>query len=450
MIRARLRLGQVSQSLWARVILVMVVPALVGLFLAYLVFSHIAQAQERASTVASKTEKAQVVASVIEHSPTQVNLQAMQRLMGDDQLIIELGGRRLFTGPPNPELPALQIRVPMTNGSVRLVSDVDSTSLLSAKLTAVAVVLTLFLLASAGLGTGVLLRSVRGPLRRAIGAADRLSAGDLAARIGPAGTTEFHRLASTFDAMAQRLEDTDRRQREFLADLAHEIATPLNTLTGISVGILEGTIRTPRAREQAVELLETEMDRVRSLLADIRRVGLAELDTLSGIRDEPVDLAAVCQRARARFHTRATTSNVQLRLHARAIHVRSDQRLIETILDNLLSNAIRYTPWGGRITLSVRRRGEDAIIAVTDTGPGIPADHHARIFERFYRTDTARDRDHGGSGLGLAIAQRTALALRGRIELDSTEGHGSEFRLVLPADTNRPARTATEAMPTAT
>lgn len=445
-------MGAAFESLWARVVVVMVVPALVGLFVVYLVFSHITQAQERATTVASKTAKAQVIASVIEHSPTQADLHAMQRLMGDDQLIVDIGGRRVFTGPPNPERPALQITVPMANGSVRLVSDVDSTTLFSAKLTAVAMLLMLFVLASAGLGTGVLLRSVRDPVHRAIRAADRLSAGDLAARIGPTGTAEFRRLASTFDAMAGRLQDTDRRQREFLADLAHEIATPVNTLTGICVGVLDGTIRTPRAREQAVELLETELDRVRSLLGDIRRVGQADLDpnTLSGIRDEPVDVQAVCQRARARFRAHATTAAVHLNVPARPVTLRSDQRLIETVVDNLLSNAIRYTPPTGRITLSGRRRGDQVIIAVTDTGPGIPTEHHARIFERFYRTDTARDRDHGGSGLGLAIAQRTALALGGRIELDSTEGRGSEFRLVLPADTNHPAPTTTKVVPAAT
>ena len=422
----------------------MIVPALVGLLVVYLVFSHIAQAQERASTLTSKTAKAKVIASVIERSPDQANLHALQRLLGDDQLIVDLDGRRVFTGPPNSELPSLEIKVPMANGSVRLVSDVDSTTLFSAKLTAVAVLLMVFVLTSAGLGTGVLLRSVRGPVHRAIGVADRLSAGDLSARIGGAGTAEFRRLASTFDAMAGRLEDTDRRQREFLADLAHEIATPINTLAGISVGILEGTIRTGQAREQAMVLLDNELDRVRSLLADIRRVGMVELDTLSGIRDEPVDLRAVCQRARARFHAPAKAAGVQLSCQAQTITVRSDQRLIETVLDNLVSNGIRYTPRAGRVALSVQRRGDEIIIAVTDTGSGIPSAHQTRIFERFYRTDTARDRDHGGSGLGLAIAQRAALALGGRIELDSTEGHGSEFRLVLPIDRKRELHVTTD------
>ena len=429
------RVASVTESLWVRVGLVMVTPALFGLFAAYLVFSQVAQAQQRADTLSTKTAKAKAIAAAVEQTPDGVNLGAMQRLLGDDQLIVEVGGRRLFTGPANSERPTLQIRVPLPDGYVRLVSDVDSTTLFSAKLTAVAGVFMVLMLVSAGLGTGVLLHSVRGPLRRAIGIADRLSAGDLSARIGPTGTAEFRRLAGTFDTMAARLEDTDRRQREFLADLAHEIATPLTTLTGITVGVLDGTISTPMERERAMELLEVELDRVRALLADIRR--LVPIEAPSTVRAEPVDLGAVCQRARTRFQSPADSAGLQLNVRARAVEVRSDQRLIETVLDNLLSNAIRYTPRAGRITLAVQRRGEEAVLAVTDTGPGIPAEHQTRIFERFYRTDSARDRDHGGSGLGLAIAQRGALALGGRIELDSTPGKGSEFRLVLPALTSR-------------
>lgn len=425
------RLASAVESLWVRVALVMVAPAIVGLFAAYLVFSHVSQGQERASNLSQNTAKAKAIAPVIERAPTPANLQAMQQLLGDDQLIVDVGGRRLFTGPPNPERPHQQVSVPITNGYVRVVGDVDSTTVLSIRLTGIAALLVLFVLASAGMGTGVLLRSVRDPVRRATGIADRLSAGDLTARIGPTGIAEFGRLASTFDTMAARLEDTDRRQREFLADLAHEIATPLNTLAGITGGVLDGTIRTPVARERARELLEVELDRVRSLLADIRRLG--SIEAPSTVRAEPVDLEAVCRRARDRFGARADAAGLQLNVRARRVQVRSDQRLIETVLDNLLTNALRYTPGPGHVDLAVRKRGDEVVLAVSDTGPGIPTEHQTRIFERFYRTDTARDRDHGGTGLGLAIAQRSALALGGRIELDSTPGKGSEFRLVLPA-----------------
>jgi signal transduction histidine kinase len=107
------------------------------------------------------------------------------------------------------------------------------------------------------------------------------------------------------------------------------------------------------------------------------------------------------------------------------------------IVDNLLSNAIRYTPPGGRIDLQVRRRQPGLIVAVKDTGVGIAPEHQRRVFDRLYRVDEARDRASGGSGLGLAIAQRAARALGGRLELESEPGRGSEFRLVLPTGGRR-------------
>jgi signal transduction histidine kinase len=110
----------------------------------------------------------------------------------------------------------------------------------------------------------------------------------------------------------------------------------------------------------------------------------------------------------------------------------SERRLIETVLDNLMSNAIRYTGSGGCVEVKAYRRNLDLVISVRDSGIGIAKEHQGRIFDRLYRTDNARDRSSGGSGLGLAIAQRSARALGGFIELDSEVGKGSEFRLVVP------------------
>ncbi len=429
------RISSITQILWVKVILVMALPAFIGLFIASLVFSHLAQSQQINSTRASKTAKAEAIASVVGQAPTKINLQAMQKLMGDDQLIINLNGKRIFTGPPNPEYPHLIIQIPMTNGYVRIISDIDSTTVFSTKLTTISALLMLFVLTSAGLGTGVLLRSIKDPLSQAITVADQLSTGDLSARIGKVGTPEFRRLANTFDTMASRLEDNDRLQREFLADLGHEIATPLNTLAGITVWILETPNPSPAEREQAVELLETELDRVRSLLFDIRRLSLGE--ALTQVRNEPVDLDAVCQRSYIRFQNQAKEAGISFSLRSQDIQIRSDQRLIETVLDNLLSNAIRYTPKGGKIELIATKTNTNVVLSVIDTGLGISPENQSRIFERFYRTDAARDRQHGGTGLGLAIAQRASLALGGHIEVDSAIGKGSTFRLILPKINDR-------------
>lgn len=424
------RLSSITQILWIKVLLVMALPAFIGLFIASLIFSNVTRSQELSTTRAHKIVKANIVASVIKQAPTKLNLQAMQKLMGDDQLIVDLGGKKIFVGPTNREDHLFTIQVPMPNGYVRIVSDVDSTKVFSTQLTTISGLLMLFVLTSAGLGTGFLLRSIKDPLNKAITAADQLSAGDLSARIGKVGTPEFRRLATTFDTMATHWENNDRLQREFLADLGHEIATPLNTLAGITIWILETVSPSPAEREQAVELLETELDRVRSLLFDIRRLSLGEALTM--VRNEPVDIDAVCQRCYLRFQNQAKEAGVELGLSPQNIQIRSDQRLIETVLDNLLSNAIRYTPIGGKVELTVSKTNTKVILSVIDTGLGISPENQNRIFDRFYRTDAARDRLHGGSGLGLAIARRASLGLGGYIELDSDVGKGSTFRLVLP------------------
>ena len=133
-----------------------------------------------------------------------------------------------------------------------------------------------------------------------------------------------------------------------------------------------------------------------------------------------------------RFAPAAANAGVKLSLSVRANQILSDRRLLETVASNLLSNALRYTPEGGRVEVHVRQHRGRVVLMVRDNGVGIAPEHQQRIFERLYRVDSARNRATGGSGLGLAIAQRAAQSLGGHIELESTPGRGSEFRLVLP------------------
>jgi signal transduction histidine kinase len=125
---------------------------------------------------------------------------------------------------------------------------------------------------------------------------------------------------------------------------------------------------------------------------------------------------------------------VKIDVDVRPATITTDARLLETIASNLLSNAIRYTPAGGQVQIRLRKHRKELLLAVRDSGVGISLEHQQRIFERLYRVDHTRDRATGGLGLGLAIASRAAHSLGGRIELDSTPGHGSEFRLIVPLD----------------
>jgi len=305
---------------------------------------------------------------------------------------------------------------------------------------------TLLVIGASAVSASLLIHAMRRPVERASRAARQVAAGDLSARIGELGEGEFVELARSFDEMATRLETADRDQRQFLADVAHEIATPMNAIYGFAVALADGTMTTTQQRMRAIELIESQQRRLESLLSDLRE--LTQLDLTSAERTESVDLADVCAAALSRFAPAAERAGVEFRLvrrFRRPVILQSDRRLLETILDNLLSNAIRYTPRGGRVGLSPGRSDRSAVIAVIDSGVGIAPEHQIRVFDRLFRVDKARDRTSGGSGLGLAIAQRAAQALGGRIELDSQPGSGSVFRLVLPLTDGRRSQGLAEA-----
>lgn len=168
------------------------------------------------------------------------------------------------------------------------------------------------------------------------------------------------------------------------------------------------------------------------LLADLRE--LTRLDLTHGVRLRPLALEEFGRDLAARFRPATVARDVTIDVDVRAEPVTTDVRLLETIASNLLSNAIQPTPSGGHVQVQVRKRRGELVLAVRDTGVGIAPEHQERIFERLYRVDDTRDRATGGSGLGLAIASRAAHSLGGRIELQSTVDHGSEFQLILPLD----------------
>jgi two-component system sensor histidine kinase BaeS len=267
-----------------------------------------------------------------------------------------------------------------------------------------------------------------------VAAADRVAAGDLEARIGTAGTDEFVRLANAFDSMAARLDSADHDQRQFLADVAHEIATPVNAISGLGAALADGTLATQEERADAAGLIEANTKRLESLLEDLRR--LTRLDLAEPVAREEIDIADLCRSVRARFAPAAVEAGLDLSARPAHQHITADRRLLETVLDNFVSNAIRYTPPGGSVNIQATRRGRAVVLSVADTGMGIDPEDVERIFDRFFRVDQARDRASGGSGLGLALAKRAAQAMDARLEVSSEPGRGSEFRIVLPTQTD--------------
>ena len=256
--------------------------------------------------------------------------------------------------------------------------------------TLVAGAVAALLIAEAWLGATVLVRTVRKPVGRAIETADRLAAGDLSARMAISGPEEFAHLGRAFDSMAAQLQQADTEQKRFLADLAHEIATPLSAVSGFAFALVDHSAHTAAERAEAAAIVVRESDRLRQLLDDVRN--LHRLELAESVRQEQVDIHELCTETARRFQLTAQNAQITLLVCAEQVSVIADPRLIDAVVNNFVSNAIRYTPTGGRVQIQAHRNRSAAMIAVRDTGIGIAPEHLDRIFDRLYRVDEARDR----------------------------------------------------------
>jgi signal transduction histidine kinase len=227
--------------------------------------------------------------------------------------------------------------------------------------------------------------------------------------------------------MAERLGVVEQMERNFLMSVSHELRTPLTAIRGHVAALLEGVIADPDLRRNSLETVEAETQRLERLVGDI--LDLAKLDTNRfTVTTEEVDMAALIEQAYDRYRDEAQRRSIDYRqqLDARPVIISDGDRVLQ-VVGNLLSNAFRATPDGGRITLELAQRNGTVHVAVEDNGPGIPAEARERLFRPFVSNIS------GGTGLGLAIAKELSTALGGRIDLESAVGKGSRFELLLPA-----------------
>jgi two-component system sensor histidine kinase BaeS len=281
------------------------------------------------------------------------------------------------------------------------------------------------LVAGTFLWTGV--RRAAVPIGNLIEAAGRVEVGDYAARVPEWGPGEIRGLARAFNAMTARLEaDAEQRQR-LLADVSHELRNPLAVIQGNLEGIMDG-IYPADAQHLAPILDETRV--LSRLIDDLRTLSLAEAGELP-VHPEPTDLGLLLRDVSASFRAQADAGGVTISVAASDGLTNADLDPARTreVLANLLSNALRHTPSGGRIELSAEQTpsGGGVTVRVADTGNGIPPEALERIFDRFYRSA-----DSPGSGLGLPIAQQLVEAQGGTIRAESTPGAGTTITFSLP------------------
>jgi signal transduction histidine kinase len=280
----------------------------------------------------------------------------------------------------------------------------------------------------AGLLSAYLSRRITRPLLALSKAADEIAAGNYAVDLPePRGGDEIAHLSARFDEMAARLAESEELSRHFLMSVSHELRTPLTAIRGHVSALREGVFEDEETRSQSLAVIGEEAMRLERLVGDV--LDLAKLDAKRfAVLREEVDMRQLCERAYATFGEEARRRSIDYRrtLTDEAVILTDGDRVLQ-IISNLLSNAFRWTPEGGRIELALDARNGDVSVTVADTGPGVTKEERERIFRPFW------SRDGGGTGLGLTIARELAVALGGRIQLTSEPGSGSTFELVLPA-----------------
>jgi two-component system OmpR family sensor kinase len=246
-----------------------------------------------------------------------------------------------------------------------------------------------------------------------------------------AGDAEMDRLVRTFNSMLDRISASFAAQRQFVADSSHELRSPLTVIRG-NLDLLRRT-QNPEERAAITRLIEDEAARMSRLVDNL--LFLAQLEEAAeghaSLNRRPVELDSLLLTVYQQARSMTTRHTIQLG-DEDAITIDGDRDQLQQLLLNLVDNAIKYTPSGGTITLSLRSDGDDALLEVRDTGIGISAEELPHIFDRFYRVDKARSRRIGGAGLGLSIVQGIAAAHGGAVAVESTASYGSTFEVRLP------------------
>jgi signal transduction histidine kinase len=270
-------------------------------------------------------------------------------------------------------------------------------------------------------------RRVTRPVQALAEAADEIADGHYEVDLPPSRGDEIGLLSARFGQMAERLQEAEELERNFLMTVSHELRTPLTAIRGHVDALREGVADDAASRAESLGVIAAEAERLERLVGDV--LDLAKLDTRRfTLRREEVDMGRLLERAYRTFAEEARRRGIdyQQEIGARPVIIADGDRVLQ-IISNLLSNAFRWTPDGGRVELALEQENGTVSVAVQDSGPGIAEDDVDRIFRPFWT------RDGLGTGLGLAIARELAAAHGGRIVLDSEPGRGTCFKLVLPA-----------------
>ncbi len=265
---------------------------------------------------------------------------------------------------------------------------------------------------------------------------DRMGQGDLSVRVPVQGSKEIWNLAKSYNTMAEQLETLDKSRNQFVSNASHELKTPMTTMKILLENVIYQPDMPAEMRTEFLQDMNHEIDRLTNIISDL--LTLTRMDSKAmELNLSAFDFSESCEdtlrllRPQAEKRSQRLTGKIDP-----AITLTGDKVKLEQVIYNLVENAIKYTPDGGAITVTMNRRGGQAVLSVRDNGVGIPEADQKHIFERFYRVDKARSRETGGTGLGLSIVRQLVALHGGTITVDSQPGSGSTFTVKLPLRQN--------------
>jgi signal transduction histidine kinase len=351
----------------------------------------------------------------------------------DSSLVPDTSGRAEPNGPPGALNPPRPPPGPVFWAGVIFVNplaaqDIDNSFFDSVNrwlviATVAAVVVALFL-------TLVVSRRILRPIESLTAAALRMERGDLEQRVDVSSKDEVGELAGAFNSMAEALARNEQLRRNMVSDVAHELRTPLTNIRGYLEGVQDGVIEADQA---TLQIIQEEAETLGRLIDELQDLALAEAQQLR-LERQPVAVEQIIDPVVAGVRPQVDGKRLALEVSVPQglSTVCVDAKRVSQVLRNLLSNALAYTPEGGKITINASQAGEFVEVSVEDTGSGISTKDLPLVFERFFRADRSRSRATGGAGLGLTIAKSIVEAHGGQIQVDSEAGQGSRFAFTLP------------------
>jgi signal transduction histidine kinase len=283
------------------------------------------------------------------------------------------------------------------------------------------------------ISASLLARSITRPLQQITAASEEIARGNYDHHITGYGSEEVSRLAQAFNNMASQVSRSHRTLREFLANVSHELKTPLTSIQGFSQAMIDGALNKPEDYSEAAKIINDESLRMRGLVDDLLYLSQVEAGQVV-LQREDIDPARLLMETRERFQRRAEQAQISLvAVPGSGPHLSADPRRLEQALANLVDNAVRHTPAGGRITLRSTSLNGSVRLSVHNTGSFIAPEVMPHIFERFFQVDPVKSRANGNTGLGLAITSEIVEAHGGKVEVHSSQGAGTEFIISLPA-----------------